>query len=78
MQQAQIPLSPKHHMWIEMNLRLEQCGNPTGYSCFLDESLNSTLAALAGAAHRATWEKSIFDRVRLLPFVERASYFALV
>eukprot|EP00959_Pyramimonas_sp_CCMP1952_P253449 5295603-Pyramimonas_sp.AAC.1 len=40
MQQAQIPLSPKRHMWIEMILRLEQCGNPSGYSCFFDESLN--------------------------------------
>eukprot|EP00959_Pyramimonas_sp_CCMP1952_P452317 9466361-Pyramimonas_sp.AAC.1 len=70
-------LLPKHHEWVHMNLRIPEYGSPEFYSCFLDESLNSVLASLCQAAHKV-WEFGVFDRVRLLPFVQQQSYWSKI
>ena len=71
-------LQPKHHMWIHLCIRQKECGCCKGYHCFLDENLNSVLSACCQTAHKQTWEKSVFDRMRLQPFVttSRCSYFS--
>eukprot|EP00959_Pyramimonas_sp_CCMP1952_P345032 7226119-Pyramimonas_sp.AAC.1 len=61
-----------------MTLRIPFCGNPRWYSTFLDESLNLVLAGVAAASHKATWERSIFDRMRLLPIVSKGHALARV
>ena len=76
MQHCDVDLLPKHHLWIHMCLQMPLCGNPRQYATFLDESLNSVLAAICQSSHRLTWEKSVFERIRLMPYVERNSYFA--
>ena len=68
-------LLPKHHLWVHMNLRLEWCGHPRTYSCWVDESLNSVLSACCQSSHKLTWEASVFDRIRLIPQVQKHSFF---
>ena len=70
---AQMPLVPKHHMWVHLSLRAE-VENPRYYSTFLDESLNSVLATAAQTAHRDNWERTIFGRIRLLPVVASSQF----
>ncbi len=67
---------PKAHMFVHMTQRCVTHGNPRHYSTFVDESLNLTLASIASNSHRSTWERGIFQRVRLLPTVSENSYFA--
>eukprot|EP00959_Pyramimonas_sp_CCMP1952_P457780 9475503-Pyramimonas_sp.AAC.1 len=69
---------PKAHMWVHMTLKIPECGNPRTYITFHDESLNLVLAGVAAAAHRSTWERSIFERIRLLPLVDSKSAFAVL
>ena len=69
-------LLPKHHLWAHLNLRIEACGGPRCYSCFLDESLNAMLGAVCQASHKLSFEQSVFDRFRLLPFTARGRWFA--
>ena len=69
-------LLPKHHQWVHMCLRIPACENPKFYSCFFDESLNSVLASLCQASHKLRWEFGVFDRIRLLPFVQKQSYWS--
>ena len=75
---ADVKYIPKSNLCVILTLRIAQCGNPRSYSTFMDESLNLVIAAVASAAHQATWEKSIFDRIRLMPYVSRNSAFAIV
>eukprot|EP00959_Pyramimonas_sp_CCMP1952_P430694 9020002-Pyramimonas_sp.AAC.1 len=72
------PKAPKSHMFAHLTLRIPHWGNPRFYSTFLDESLNLTLAVVASASHRLTWERSIFDRMRLLPHIERDGAWAAI
>ena len=67
---------PKSHMFVHLTQRCVSHGNPRHYSCFLDEGLNLVLATMAASSHRSTWERGIFQRVRLLPTVCAHSYFA--
>ena len=69
---------PKAHMWVHMTLKIPACGNPRSYSTFHDESLNLVLAGIAASAHRSTWERTIFQRLRLLPLVDSQSAFAVL
>ena len=73
---AGIHLVPKHHMWVHLTLRLRWFGNARLHACFLDESLNLTVANCAAASHRSQWERGIFARIRLLPRVKPHSAFA--
>ena len=75
---ADVKYIPKSNLFVILTLRIARCGNPRSYSTFMDESLNLVIAAVASAAHQATWEKSIFDRIRLMPYVSRNSAFAIV
>ena len=70
---AQMPLVPKHNMWVHLSLRAE-LENPRYYSTFLDESLNSVLATAAQTAHRDNWERTMFGRIRLLPAVSSSQF----
>ena len=74
---AGVKYIPKSNLFVIMTLRIARCGNPRGYSTFLDESLNLAIAAVAAASHQATWEKSIFDRISLMPYVNKNCAFAL-
>jgi len=78
MDEVPSPKAPKSHMFAHLTLRIPHWGNPRFYSTFLDESLNLTLAVVAAASHRLTWERSIFDRMRLLPHLERNGAWAAV
>eukprot|EP00969_Alexandrium_andersonii_P309094 13659946-Alexandrium_andersonii.AAC.1 len=59
-----------------MTRRIPLCGNPRCYSTLLDESLNAIAAPIASASHRSRWEINVFTRLRVLPQVEKRSYFA--
>jgi hypothetical protein len=67
---------PKAHMFVHLTQRAARCGNPRMYSCFCDETLNLVIAGMAASSHRANWENGIFQRVRLLPVVQKESSFA--
>ena len=70
---ARMVLVPKHHMFIHLTLRAE-IGNPRVFLNLLDESLNSILASAAQTAHRAKWELTIFNRVRLQPILMSSQF----
>eukprot|EP00959_Pyramimonas_sp_CCMP1952_P431213 9031259-Pyramimonas_sp.AAC.1 len=63
-------LQPKSHQFVHMTLSIGVKGNPRFYNTFHDESLNLILAGIASVSHRATWERTIFQRVQLLPIVQ--------
>jgi hypothetical protein len=67
---------PKSHMFVHLAQRAARYGNPRMYSCFCDETLNLVIAGMAASSHRLTWEKGIFQRVRLLPTVQKDSSLA--
>ena len=69
---------PKCHQFLHMVADTRIKGNPTGYSCFTDESLNLSIARCASAASRVCWEAPIFQRVRLIPYLDKSSHFACV
>eukprot|EP00959_Pyramimonas_sp_CCMP1952_P171959 3592895-Pyramimonas_sp.AAC.1 len=71
MQEMGANLAPKSHLFVHLTQRILRCGNPRSYSTFLDESLNRVLSEIAASANhsRATWERTIFSRVHLLPHV---------
>ena len=69
---------PKSHLFVHVTRRVFHFGNPRGYSTFWDEGLNLTLSNMASASHRANWHNAFFLRVRLLPFVQSNSPFAMV
>jgi hypothetical protein len=74
MQAFECELTPKHHLWVHLCLRMKVCGHPRRYACWLDESLNSCFSAVCQASHRLTWESSIFERIRLIPYVFKKSF----
>ena len=76
MNRAECGFTPKCHLWLHLTQRVPLCGNPRLYSTFLDESLNHVVSCIAGAANRRTWEKRIFQRIGLLPYVQNDSYWA--
>ena len=49
--------TPKWHLWMHLTKGIYEKGNPTAYSCWLDESANRRVADLCRAAHA-----SVFDR----------------
>ena len=53
---AGLHVKPKRHLLLHLVERIEQQGNPSFYSCWMDETLNKVLAAAGRAAHRAVWE----------------------
>eukprot|EP00959_Pyramimonas_sp_CCMP1952_P222007 4641458-Pyramimonas_sp.AAC.1 len=67
---------PKDHLFVHLTLRIPRYGNPRYYSTFHDESLNLCVARIANVCHRHVWEESIFNRLRLLPIVEKSSAWA--
>ena len=76
MQAARCDLPPKNHLFIHLNLRMRVCGHPRRYACWVDESINSIFSAVCQASHRLTWETSIFERIRLIPYVLKNSFFS--
>ena len=76
-QQSEGTLTPKHHMWVHLT-QAANTANPREFATWLDESLNAILSTVAQGAHRTTWEKSIFRRIRLLSLVQPDSYFATI
>lgn len=64
--------TPKAHLMIHMILRASALGNPTSYSTFLDESLNSRLKSVLRFVHQAN-----FERLGLLKLNEALSRPAL-
>ena len=57
---AGVHLVPKHHLFIHVLQRTPVNGSPGIASCWMDESLNKQLAAMAGSAHALVWERRIF------------------
>ncbi len=72
------PRFPKEHQFVHLTLDMRTKGNARMYSTFTDESINLTIAKICSASHRATWERNIFQRLRLLPMVSRANVFAVM
>lgn len=50
-------LPPKAHMVLHVCLRAEFQGNPSRYTTFLDESLNSTLKSVLRLCHQTSFER---------------------
>ena len=51
-----INAKPKRHLLLHLVERTAYQGNPAYYACWMDETLNKTLAAVGQAAHRMVWE----------------------
>ena len=62
---AQIPFTPKWHLFLHICQRAYYFGNPRTYSTFIDEGYNGRLAALAGQCHRQTWHKRVLAGFRM-------------
>lgn len=73
---AEVQYTPKHHLWVHLTRKIPEQGNPRGYSCFLDESLNATIASIVGAGRTPHLERRVFQRIALLPETDSASWFA--
>lgn len=69
---------PKTHMYAHLTTDMLTKGNARMYGTFLDEGLNLVIAKCAASCHRSVWERSIFQRIRLLPYVSKTSSFAIV
>eukprot|EP00959_Pyramimonas_sp_CCMP1952_P404396 8474233-Pyramimonas_sp.AAC.2 len=78
MDQSEQEFLPKSHLFVHLTARIPEYGNPRLYSTFLDEGLNLILAGVASASHRCTFERSIFERIRLLPYVQETSAWAAI
>jgi hypothetical protein len=64
----EVAMKPKHHMLLEMSVKLRLHGAPYWGGCWLDESDNSELKRIALAAHPAV---SMHGCCRLGPQAER-------
>ncbi len=73
---ASVELVPKHHLMIHLCFCTARHGNPRWYANFVCESQNRVVANAASTCHRRTWAKSLFLRMRLLPFVSENKYWA--
>lgn len=56
-----VVMKPKHHMMLEMAVRLRRHGAPYWGGCWLDESDNSELKRVASAAHPAVFHARVLS-----------------
>ena len=76
LEDARVPFLPKHHMLAHLTIQMREKGNPRFYSTFLDETLNSIIAAAAARAHPSRWEHHIHKRLSLQATLQSGSHFA--
>ena len=60
-----VKMFPKTHLMYHLISRASRHGNPVSYTCFLDESLNRNLAAVARSAYAPVWERRIFHKFKM-------------
>ena len=63
---AGIHAKPKRHLLLHLVERSASQGNPAHYACWMDETLNKTLARVGAAAHRAVWELRILREMEIV------------
>ena len=58
-------LKPKHHAFVELSRALPRMGNPTHFSTYLDESINSMVCRLARSVHPANFALEVMVKYAL-------------
>ena len=60
LEEAGVPYTPKHHLFLHMTVRTARKGNPRFYATFLDESLNGKIAKICRSCHRSKIQGRVF------------------
>lgn len=66
-QALEMPLKPKHHMLMEMGVRMRRQGSPALAACWRDDSDNEILKSIAAHSHPVVFHRRVLTTWRQFP-----------
>ncbi len=73
LESAHVHILPKHHFFRHMAQLIRRKGNPRYYNCYVDESMNGTIALVCNTTHRARFERVVFRKFGYMEMKKRGS-----